>query len=214
VEADTEIEELEAGYGRFASNAGGVTNVAAGGLILAAYFLATMIDVLGAWTRALLGLTPFAWVAVKELLRKQYARRHGASNEWIEGSHRRWHRLFTSITALIGAMVVAVAVASLSDASFPVGRALPFWAYVLFGVATPIVVWRFVRTREEILVGLFLVAQAAFFLVSANLELGTGIQMPVVAGVALLLGVKQRLEYRQLDGEVRCRRASAGRGGT
>lgn len=206
MDAHTETDELERGYRRFARNAGGVTNIAAGGLILAAYFLATLIDRLGSWTRVVFALTPFVWIGVKELLRRRYARRHRSGEEPTSDAQRQWHRLFTAITALVGVMVVVVAVASRSDASFPTGRALPLAGYVLFGVATPIAVWFFVRTMEEILVGLFLVAQAALFLVATDLELGTRIEMPVAASVALLLGVKQQMDYRRLDAEVSAQR--------
>jgi hypothetical protein len=214
VNTNPEIEELQRGIRRFVRNAGGVTNIAAGGLILAAYFLATLIDVLGAWTRIALAATPFAWVAVKELLRRRFARRHPVGEERRGELQRQWHRLFIAMSALVGVMVIVVAVVSRSDASFPAGRALPLTGYVLFGVMTPIAVWRYVRTTEEILVGLFLIAQAALFLVSTNVELGAGVQMPIAAAVAVLLGVKQQLEYRQLIAEIERQRAVADIGGT
>lgn len=193
----------ETRYARFARNAAGVSNLAAGGLALAAYFLGTLLDETGAWARGALATTPFIWMGLKGLLARRFRARHAVEEEPIGARHRQWRQLFTAMAALIGAMVVLVAIVSRSDPTFPAGRALPLGVYIVFGATLPVFVWRFALTTEELLVALFLCAQAALLLVGTGHELGAGVQMPVAAGVIILLGVKQLTDYRRVVSDAR-----------
>ena len=93
------------------------------------------------------------------------------------------------------------------------GKSPPWQVYgsLAFTVAMPIVVWRFLRTTEELILGIFLMFQSVLLLAGRPSQLGSLLHIPVVAAVAMLAGAWQHHEFLALR---RLAAPRAGRGGS
>lgn len=195
--ANDELSELTRRYARFSRSAAGLGSVVGGVLALVAYFTGALAP-LAPWSRLLLATTPLLWIGAKELLRHRYYQRFGRVVERPDPSHHRWHVALTIFIAVLSVGIVVVVVGGLIMGGW---RTEPFsqWlGYLAFVVAMPFLVWRYMRTMVEFVVGVFLVAQAAVVLGGGNYELGQQLQAPVFAVVLIVFGVREHLEFRAL----------------
>lgn len=136
-------------------------------------------------------------------MRRAYYQRHGHVSEVLSAEERRWHVILTGITALIslfilGSFFVAKG-AGLTEAS-PWQQA----GYLAFVLALPILVWFFMRTTEEYLVGVLLVCQAAVLLAGGNYPLSwQNAYFPLFAAFAVIAGFRQHCAYLKLERRLR-----------
>jgi hypothetical protein len=144
---------------------------------------------------------PFVWIAAKELLRRHYYQRLGRVQERRTPSERRWHVGLTLFTAAVSAAVVGFVVWRIlaGGGERPGTGALGYLAMV---AVMPVLVWFFMKTPLEFIVGVFLVCQAALMLGGAHYALGEQPQAPIAAVVLMAVGLRQHLEFRRLEREL------------
>lgn len=195
------LQEVTSRYARYSRTAAGLGNVLAGVLVLITYFVGALVEPLGTPLRLALVAAPVVWIVTKELLRARYYQRLGrVSENWSRGE-RVLHVVLTLFTLAVAAFVATtVLVAARGDlaAIVEVGAL----GYLAFSLAMPVLVWFFMRTPLEFVVGVFLVAQAALIAGGGNYELGSQLQAPIAAVVLLFLGARQHREFRALEREL------------
>ena len=195
--SNDELSELTRRYARFSRSAAGLGSVLGGVLALVAYFTGALAP-LAPWSRLLLASTPLVWIGAKEALRHRYYQRFGRVVERPDRSEYRWHVVLTIFIAVVSAGVTVVMVGGMVMSGWTALPLARWLGYMAFVVALPFLVWRYMRTMAEFVVGVFLVAQAALVLGGGNYELGQQIQAPVFAVVLIVFGIREHLEFRVL----------------
>lgn len=195
------LARLTRGYARYSKSAGGLASVLGGGLALVAYVMGALAPPEGLWGRLALASAPFVWIGVKEALRRRYYQPLGRVEEPKTDYERRWHPGLTLFTAAVSlAIVVVVAWESIVR-----GGGLPpagMLGYLAIIALMPVLVWYFMRTPVEFIVGVFLVCHAALMLGGNSYALWEQPQAPIAAVVLVGLGIKQHLEFRRLRREL------------
>jgi hypothetical protein len=199
----TELAEVTRAYARYSRSAGGLSLVIGGVLCLAAYFIGALAD-LGQAMRFLLAGTPLLWIVSKVALTQWLYQRHGRVKEAVSRSDRLWHIGFTAFTAAVSAGIVIFVFTRGG-----LGLGWEIYGYLAFVIALPVLVWFFMRTWMEFVIGVFLVAQAAVVLAGGNYELGQQPQAPIVAAIAVAWGVKEHLDYRRIRERMQALRGGA-----
>lgn len=193
-----QLSEVTRQYARFSRSAAGLGSVLGGVLTLVAYFVGALMP-LTPWVRLILAATPLVWIGGKEVLQRRYYQRYGRVVE-REGRGDRWWRIaWTAFVAVVSLVIVGAVVHeawSRGDWA-PLGD-VRLIGYLVFIGALPFLVWRYMRTAWEFIIGVFLMTQAAVVLVGGNYELGQQIQAPVVAVVLIGLGIREHLQFRAL----------------
>ena len=197
-----DLSDLTRQYARYARNAAGLGNILGGVLTMAMYIVGLTLPLTAAG-RVGLALVPLVWIAAKEMLRRAYYQRHGRVTEVPSAEERRWHVILTGITALISLFILG--------SFFLGGRAGPAEAspwqqagYLAFVLALPVLVWFFMRTTEEYLVGVLLVCQAAVLLAGGNYPLSwQNAYFPLFAAFAVVAGFRQHRAYLKLERQLR-----------
>lgn len=194
------LARLTRRYARYSRSAGGLASVLGGGLALVAYVVGGLAPPEGIPGRAALALAPFVWIAAKEVLRRRLYQTLGRVGERWDRKDRRLHVGFTAFTTVVSAVVI-IGVGWPTAAG---GGAAPTatWGYVALVAAMPVLVWFFMRTPLEYVVGVFLVCQAALMLAGSHYELWEQPQAPLAALALVVLGVRQHLEFRRLRREL------------
>ncbi len=211
-----QLQTLTREYAKFSRSAAGIGNVIGGALGLIAYFVGAFAP-LETWTRVLLASFPILWIIAKEILRSRYYQRHGRVLEPISRNERRWHIFLTGFVGLISLSVTALIGYGLlpSDPMMLNTNDSSTWGsmytsthnrptltligYLVFVWALPVLVWFYLHTTEEFIVGVFLIAQAAIVISGGHYAFGQQIQAPVMALVMLAVGMVQHRRYRQLE---------------
>jgi hypothetical protein len=196
-----ELERLSAvtrEYARFSRSAAGLGSVLGGVFGLVSYFAGALAP-LTWWSRAALAALPLVWIVAKELLQRRYYQRHGRVEEVERAGERRLHRFLTATIAVVSIAVVGWL---LRDVIVH-GRGDREWwelaGYLAFVAAMPFLVWRYLRTPLEFIVGVFLLAQAAVVLGGGRYELGEQLQAPIASLVLIGLGAWEHWSYRKLE---------------
>lgn len=201
------LGELTRRYARFSVSAGGLGSVLGGVLVLVTYFVGALVADLSTAARILMAAAPLVWIAAKELLRWHYYQRLGRVAESRTRSDRRWHLGFTLFTLAVSVVIIAVVLVRDGPAAFASFESLGYLAFV---AAMPLLVWFFMRTPLEFIVGVFLVAQAALMLGGSNYELGQQLQAPIIAIVLIVIGIRQHREFIDLSRQLDSLRAESG----
>ena len=196
------LGELTRRYSRYSASAGGLSSVLGGALVLATYFIGALAAPASSGARLALASAPIVWIVAKELLRRFYYQRLGKVDEVRTVAERRWHLVFTLFSAVISAVVVAGVMAAARNN--PSTLADPgVVGYLLFVAAMPLLVWLYMKTPLDFIAGIFLIAQAAVILAGGHYELGSQLQAPIAAVVLILYGLRQHLDFRSLQRELR-----------
>lgn len=191
------LASLTRGYARFSHSAAGLGNVIGGGLALVAYLVGALFPPDGMWGSLALASTPFLWIAMKEGLRHRYYQSLGHVRERQAADERRLHLGLTVFTAIVSAGVVA----TVATRRITGGDGMPSagdWGYLVLVFAMPWLVWRFMRTPLEFVVGVFLVSQAALALAGSHYALWQQPQAPIVAVILMGLGWRQHREFLRI----------------
>jgi hypothetical protein len=212
----SELEKLTRAYGKFSRDAVGLGHVLGGGLVfLSAYLLGHHIH-LGVFGRLLLGAGPFVWILGKEWLREGYYQFSGR----VQQPRRVWEdvllAMLTGVTALFILMATGfVAYGLLQDFSWRL--ALSSLAYVALLLPMPFMVWRYLRSPYEFVVGVFLLTLSAILLsgtpLAASGRAGImyvfAVAAQVVALVMVLVGFVEHMEFLKLRRKVRVLKEAA-----
>jgi hypothetical protein len=204
---DDALADLTRRYARFSLSAGGLASALGGALALVAYFVGALTPPDSLWGRIGLATTPLVWIGAKEWLRRRYYQRLGRVTQVRTDSERRWHVGFTLAIGLITLAVAGFVLAGIVDGSRSVKDDPGVIGYLAFVLSTPVLVWYFMRTPLELIVGVFLMAQAALAVVGVHYSLGEQPQAPIAALVLLVIGIRQHAEFRKLRRDIQRLRA-------
>jgi hypothetical protein len=87
---------------------------------------------------------------------------------------------------------------------FQTGRAADprFWPYMLFVAATPLIAWRFLRTHNEFIVGVFLLCACAVTSAGGAYALSNigllFIFVPIASVALIVLGIREHRQFLEL----------------
>lgn len=195
------LADLTRRYASFSRSAGGASSVLGGALVLITYFVGALVSPSSAWGRIALASAPIVWLVCRELLRSRYYQKLGRVEEPVSRNDRRLH---VGLTVFVSVISIAIVGLFLYVAWQEPARALtPAWlGYIAFVAALPWVVWKYLKTPLEFIIGVFLVAQAALMLGGGHYSLGEQPQAPIAAVVLIVLGVRQHMQFQRLRGEL------------
>lgn len=198
-----QLQALNQQYIHLARNAAGVGPVVGGGLFLVAYFAGGSAT-LELWSRFLLASTPFLYVFAREVLRSYY---YQYRYQRASRSHRSWqwilHTVLTAITALaslgiIASVVLTEILAQGEGYLFSQASPWPVIGYVVFLLAIPVLVWFYLWTVEDYILGFLLIMQASVVLNGRTYPLNAWPLALVTAILMIALGLLEHRRYRLL----------------
>lgn len=161
------------------------------------YFLVALATPDGWLGRVALATAPFVWIGVKEMLRRRYYQPFGYVKEIRTASEERWHLGLTLFTAAVSVGVLGFVVWR-ATTDTPGGSLPELLGYMVLVGAMPWLVWRFMSTPLEYVVGVFLVAQAAVLLGGSHYALWAQPHVPLAAVALVVVGIRQHGEFRRL----------------
>lgn len=196
------MQALTHEYSRYSRSAGGLSAVAGGVACLASYFAGALLPPT-AMLQILLIAIPLLWLAAKQWLVHGFYQRLGHVEELATPSGRRYHLFFVGFTALVSLLVVGGVLsrfALVGDRPLDL-RTIGYCAVV---ASLPMIVWRWLRTPLEFIVGVFLLCQAALAFAGRSYGFGLGTAVFPIASVALILtGLRDHRRFLQLQAEMR-----------
>jgi len=201
-----ELRELSQEYASYSRSRGGLGNVlggVAGLIIFAALWLLGPGGVMAVIT---VGLT-VAWLVGKEVIRQRIYRPFGEAREAWPEAQRRGHLVTVGLITAVLAVFLVMIVAHSLITSGPWSVAAP---YALFCLVTPWIAWRYLRTANELMVGVYLLFSYA--ITSAGFTPDRLITVALLPGYAALLVIFGLREHRQFKAlALRLRPGSAAR---
>lgn len=201
-DSTTRLQALTREYARYSRSAGGLSAIAGGSLCLASYLAGALLP-LGFELRLVLVALPLLWLAGKQWLVQHYYQRFGRVEELTTATERRWQRLFVGFTTLVCLIVAAAVLGRATVVGAPAldARGVGYAAVVL---ALPFVVWRWLRTPLEFVVGVFLFCQAALAFSGRTYAIGLGTAVFPLAALALIaVGIRDHRRFLHLQMQLR-----------
>lgn len=192
------LSALTREYSRFSRSAAGLGSVLGGVFGLVSYFAGALAP-LAWWSRGALAALPLAWIVAKELLQRRYYQRYGRVEEVERVGERRLRWFLTGFVAVVSVGVVGWVMREVIVGGRTAGDWWELAGYLAFVAAMPLLVWRYLRTPLEFIVGVFLLAQAALVLGGGRYALGEQLQAPIGAVVLVVLGLREHRSYRGLE---------------
>jgi len=189
-------------YSRYSRSAGGMSAIA-GGIACLASFLAGVLLPATIELRAVLIAVPVLWLAGKQWMVHRYYQRFGKVEEQVTPTERNFQRFFIAFTAVISAAIVGFVLTRM----VPMGK-LP-WdpraiGYLAVVALLPLIVWRWLRTPLEFIVGVFLLCQAAVAFTGQTYALGpTTVMFPLAAIALVVVGWRDHQRFLRLHTEMR-----------
>jgi hypothetical protein len=196
----SEIQHLTREYASFSQSRSGLGNVLGGVAGLLSVAIMWLLGAGVATAVLTVGLT-IAWLVGKEVIRRRFYRPFGEARESWPPSQRRGHLYAAALMGLVCAAFVAVIVVRLVTAMTPWSIALP---YLIFCLITPWIAWRFLRTTNEFMVGLYLLFASA--VVSAGFvpdRLWLVAILPWYSLVLVVLGLREHRQFQDLTSRLR-----------
>jgi len=202
IDRSTRMQALTREYSRYSRSAGGLSAVAGGAACLAAYLAGALLPVTPV-VRVVLIAIPLLWLVGKQWLAHGYYQRFGHVEELVTPTERRYQWFFIGFTALISLLVAGAVLSRLA----PLGEQpwdLRVAGYLAVVVALPVVVWRWLRTPLEFIVGVFLLCEAALAFTGRayGFSLGT-VMFPIAAAALIVMGLRDHRRFLQLQVELR-----------
>jgi hypothetical protein len=152
--------------------------------------------------RTMLVGMPLLWLVVKQWLAHSYYQRFGHVEELTTPTERRCRLGFTGFTSMV-CLVITISVlgrlAPLGDQSWDLSTT----GYLAVVAALPVVVWRWLRTPLEFIVGVFLLCQAA--LAFSGRTYGFGLEtaaFPIAAVALVVAGARDHARFVRLRSEL------------
>ena len=186
-----DIQQFTRDYASFDRRRSGLGNVL-GGAVGVAVYAASAVPAHGPLMAALaVGLT-VVWLVGRELIRRRVYRCLGDAREPWPAEERRRHRIFVTILALT---LTAFATFLVVAKGFSDPTIVP---YLIFCAITPPLVWRYLRTQTEALVGIYLLFICAICLSGHSPALLALASLPAEAAALLALGAQEHRQFRAL----------------
>ena len=202
-----EIQQLTREYASFSQRRSGLGNVL-GGVAGVLIFLALWLLGPGAVTAAItLGLT-VVWLVGKEVIRQRLYRPFGDAREFWPEPERRSHRIIVCVLAIFLAGFAVAIVVHTVTASASWAIAVP---YLLFCLVTPWITWRYLRTANEGVVGLYLLFASAVTCAGFVPDpLLFAAILPLYSVLLIGLGLREHRQFQQVAVGLRGQRAVQG----
>jgi hypothetical protein len=199
-----ELQRVTREYASFSQSRGGLGNVL-GGVVGLISFAALWL--LGGVALAALsvGLT-VTWLVGKETIRHRLYRPFGDAQEIWSASQRRGHAI-AAIASGLG--LAALAVLPVGDTQLTQSLwSIPL-PYLIVCLAAPWIVWRYLRTGNELLVGFYLLFMSAVAVSgwTPNRILFSAI-LPSFSVILIVLGAKEHRQFQKLAARLRVGRAA------
>jgi hypothetical protein len=196
----SEMQHLTREYASFSQSRSGLGNVLGGVAGLLSFAIMWLLGAGVATAVLTVGLT-FAWLAGKEIIRRQLYRPFGEARESWPAPQRRGHLHAAALIGLVCAAFLVIVVVRLVTATTPWSVALP---YLIFCLITPWIAWRFLRTTNEFMVGLYLLFASA--VVNAGFvpdRLWLVAILPWYSLVLVVLGLREHRQFQDLTSRLR-----------
>jgi len=195
------LQALSEQYARYSRSAGGLSSVFGGLLCLTMFGIALTME-LNQSAKVLLAAAPLFWLASKELLRRYYYQRAGAALDKLSVNQHRLHNGLTAFVGLVTLLILAAGFWKFGLAGF---LALPWpkLSYFLIVAAMPLVVWRWLWSSSDFIVGVSMICQSALIIAGSHYQFDFLGAYMIFAGLfSLLLGIKEHRDYLQLRREL------------
>jgi hypothetical protein len=202
LDSSTRLQTLTRDYSRYSRSAGGLSAVAGGALCLFSFLAGLALPPTLALQAAVIA-TPVLWLVGKQWLVHRYYQRLGHVEELTTRAERRYHLFYTGFTALVSLHVTWSVLTG--DRPFSgLAPGVSVAGYLAVVLALPLIVWRWLRTPLEYIVGVFLLCQAAvaFHGKTYGLDLGTAM-FPIAAVALIVIGVRDHRRFLRLQTELR-----------
>lgn len=193
-----ELQSLTQDYSRYSRTAGGLSAVLGGSFCLLSYLLGATLPA-SLWLRIALIAIPMVWLALKHTAARRYQQRHG----WVqELDVPRQVRIRSRLLIATSLVVAAVALGLVFD-SQPFGEQAWTTAratYLVLILATPAIAWRFLHTPLDLVIGAFLLCQAAVAVRGSAYPLwSAGIVFVPAALLMIVAGIREHQKFRALE---------------
>ena len=202
IDVSTRMQALTREYSRYSRSAGGLSAVAGGVACLASFLAGALLPVTPALSYTLIAM-PLLWLVVKQWLAHRLYQRLGHVEELASPSERGYQWLFVGFTALVSLVIlgsVLSRVTPFGEQAWSLGQT----GYVAVMLALPVIVWRWLRTPLEFIVGVFLFCQAALAFAGRSYGFGLGTVVFPIASVALIaVGLRDHRRFLRLQAELR-----------
>ncbi|NQD35452.1 hypothetical protein HPT27_00355 [Permianibacter sp. IMCC34836] len=195
------LQNLAERYARYSRSAGGLSSVL-GGLLCLIMFGTALVFELSQPVRVALAIAPLLWLLSKELLRRYYYQRAGMVLEKLSPGQWRLHVGLTAFVALVSLGILGL---GLYKFGVPGLLALPWQqlGYFVFVIAMPVVVWRWLWSSSDFIIGVNVMCQAALIIAGRHYELDAlGLYMLGAGALSIWLGIREHRDYLQLRREL------------
>jgi len=202
LDRSSRLQALTREYARYAGSAGGLASLGGGVLCLASYLAGALLPPSMALRIALI-LAPLLWLATRQYWARRYYQRFGHVLEQVSDAERRRRRVLTCLMALV---VVAVGTPVVGELE-PFGSqpwTLPTVAYLLTLLAMPPIAWLCSRSPLDLVVGIFLVCQAALAFRAQPYALWSSAAVfPLAALLVIHAGLRDHRRFRDIEAQIR-----------
>jgi hypothetical protein len=194
-----EVQQLTQEYASYSQSKNGLGNVL-GGIVGLTIVLVNGLIGPGLLTAILtIGLT-ICWLIGKEVIRRWLYRPFGNALEVWEPGARKWHKWSVAFVTLVAIGVWIFFIASGGIAK-PQG-----WLYLLFVAIMPWIAWRYLRTVNEFVVGVFLLCACAVTSAGGAYGLLGWWWVGLFAVVMLYMGIIEHRKFRKLAAQLQAQR--------
>lgn len=202
IDRHAELESITRDYARYAESAGGLAAVAGGTLCLLSFALGAALAPTLALRLTLMAI-PVIWLVLKQIIANRYYQRLGRAVEMLDRGRVLTRRALIAGTAAL--IVIIMLGVLLDDESVPLPKTtLEAGLYLAILVAIPLIAWRWLRTPIELVVGTFLLCQAALAGKGGSYPLWSTALIFLPAGVMMIAsGVRDHQRFRVLQKRIR-----------
>ncbi len=194
-----ELQRLTQEYASFSRRRGGLGNVL-GGVVGLVVFGAIWLFGGNTVTAAIAIVLTLLWLAGKEVIRRRFYQGFGAARETWTGSLRRTHQLsvllFTPLLLAFAVWIVAAGWLS---------KPVVAWPYLIFCLGTPLIMWRYLYTLNEIMIGFGLLFMCAITASGHTPALLGLLIVPAYAAAMIPLGLSEHRRFRALEARLHAR---------
>jgi len=198
-DAIVELRQLTQEYASFSRSRAGLGNVL-GGIVGLVVFGAIWLFGGNTVTAALTIVLTLLWLAGKEVIRRRVYQDFGAVRETWTGSPQRTHQLSLLLfTPLLLAFAVWIMAAGW------LSKPAVAWPYLVFCIATPLIMWRYLYTLNEIMIGFGLLFMCAITASGHTPVLLAQLVVPIYAAMMIPLGLSEHQRFRALETRLHAR---------
>jgi hypothetical protein len=197
-----ELRRLTQEYASFSRSRAGLGN-ALGGVVGLVVFGVIWLFGGNTVTAALAIMLTLLWLVGKEVIRRRFYQGFGAARETWTGSPRRTHQwsvlLFTPLLLALAVWIVAAGWLS---------KPAVAWPYLIFCLATPVIMWRSLYTLNEIMIGFGLLFMCAITASGHTPALLGLLIVPAYAAAMIPLGLAEHRQFQALETRLHARRGT------